>query len=147
MRYIEFDEAVAIHDKVIEKIGGLSGYSESQIVYLTSALEHIKNDDYYPTIADKITHLMFSCIKSHPFLDGNKRTSIILGMLFLELDNQYSDEFAEAMEDIVVDVANGSISKDKLNEILRCFIAQNLCNTHSKPPTKKINTNAPATTK
>lgn len=38
----------AIHEKIIEKTGGLSGYNG--IGYLASALEHIKNDDYYPTI-------------------------------------------------------------------------------------------------
>lgn len=64
MKYIEIDEAIAIHEKIIETIGGLSGYNDTQISYLTSALEHIKNDEYYPTIADKITHLMFACIKS-----------------------------------------------------------------------------------
>lgn len=50
MKYIELSEAIAIHEKIIEKTGGLSGYNETQIGYL----EHIKNDDYYPTITDKI---------------------------------------------------------------------------------------------
>ncbi|EAK2921451.1 type II toxin-antitoxin system death-on-curing family toxin [Campylobacter jejuni] len=86
MKYIELSEAIAIHEKIIEKTGGLSGYNEIQIGYLASALEHIKNDDYYPTITDKITHLIFSCVKFHPFADGNKRTSIFLGMHFLDLD-------------------------------------------------------------
>lgn len=40
-----------------------------KVGYLASALEHIKNDDYYPTITDKITHLIFSCVKFHPFAD------------------------------------------------------------------------------
>ncbi|MCD8213951.1 MAG: Fic family protein [Campylobacter sp.] len=111
MKYIELGEAIAIHEKIIEKIGGLNGFNNKQIGYLQSALEHIKNDDYYPTIADKITHLMFSCIKFHPFLDGNKRTSIFLGMHFLDLDYRYSDKFAEIMENVVVGVADGSISK------------------------------------
>ncbi|EOJ2553474.1 Fic family protein, partial [Campylobacter jejuni] len=30
--------------------------------------------------------LIFSCVKFHPFADGNKRTSIFLGMHFLDLD-------------------------------------------------------------
>ena len=34
----------AIHEKIIEKTGGLSGYNG--IGYLASALEHIKNDDF-----------------------------------------------------------------------------------------------------
>lgn len=111
MKYITLNEAITIHDKIIELIGGLSGYNDKQISYLASALEHIKNDDYYPTIADKITHLMFSCIKFHPFLDGNKRTSIFLGMHFLDLDDKYNEKFAEIMEDVVVNVANNTLPK------------------------------------
>lgn len=122
MKYITLNEAITIHDKIIELIGGLSGYNDKQISYLASALEHIKNDDYYPTIADKITHLMFSCIKFHPFLDGNKRTSIFLGMHFLDLDDKYNEKFAEIMEDVVVNVANNTLSKNKFNEILQNFI-------------------------
>lgn len=56
MKYIELSEAIAIHEKIIEKTGGLSGYNETQIGYLASALEHIKNDDYYPTITDKVSN-------------------------------------------------------------------------------------------
>ena len=46
MKYIELSEAIVIHEKIIEKTGGLSGYNETQIGYLASALEHIKNDDF-----------------------------------------------------------------------------------------------------
>ncbi|NDJ26381.1 type II toxin-antitoxin system death-on-curing family toxin [Campylobacter sp. MIT 12-8780] len=124
MNYIRLDEAIAIHDKIIEKIGGLGGYNEQQIVYLASALEHIKNDEYYPSIADKITHLMFSCIQFHPFLDANKRTSIFLAMHFLDLEGIYSDEFAELMENVVVNVASGLTSKDELNQVIQQFITE-----------------------
>ena len=44
MKYIELSEAIVIHEKIIEKTGGLSGYNG--IGYLASALEHIKNDDF-----------------------------------------------------------------------------------------------------
>ncbi|WP_233424254.1 Fic family protein [Helicobacter suis] len=64
---------------------GLGGYSQTGIGYLASALENIQNDDFYPSFCDKLAHLMFSCIKFHPFNDGNKRTSIYLGMCFLDI--------------------------------------------------------------
>ena len=40
------ERSYVIHEKIIEKTGGLSGYNETQIGYLASALEHIKNDDF-----------------------------------------------------------------------------------------------------
>ncbi|EFP1142534.1 type II toxin-antitoxin system death-on-curing family toxin, partial [Campylobacter jejuni] len=45
---------------------------------------------------------------------------------FLDLDGKYNDKFAEVMEDIVVGVADDSIAKDDLNQILQNFIDKNI---------------------
>ena len=78
MKYLSFEDAITLHDKMIEVMGGLQGFDSSRVGYLESALEHIKNDDFYPSFLDKLTHLVFCCVKFHPFLDGNKRTAIYL---------------------------------------------------------------------
>ena len=72
MRYLSLDEAVILHNDIMQKMGGLQGFDKSRVGYLESALQHIKNDDFYPTLLDKLTHLVFCCVKFHPFLDGNK---------------------------------------------------------------------------
>ena len=119
MKYLTLNQAISLHDGVLEKMGGLIGYKNAQIGYLASALENIKNDLYYPSIAEKVTHLMFSCVKFHPFLDGNKRSAIMLSKAFLIINEAVfdKDSFYEFMENIVVSVADGSISKEKLQEI------------------------------
>lgn len=124
MKYFDLPAAIRLHDKMMDKIGGSSGYNEIQIAYLDSALQNIQNDLYYPNIEDKIAHLMFSCIKFHPFNDGNKRTSILLVDAFLEKNNIKLDDekFYEIMEDMVVKVAIDEISKDDLRDIFKNFI-------------------------
>lgn len=124
MKYIKLEEAVLLHDEMINKIGGSKGYNSIQIGYLDSALENIQNDSYYPNIEDKVTHLVFSCIKFHPFNDGNKRTSILLADTFLEANKiELDDEkFYKKMEDIVVKIATDEISKDDLRDIFKAFI-------------------------
>ena len=82
MKYISLKDALDMHDVIIKKMQGLSGYNQVNLGYLDSALENIQNDSFYPTLEYKLTHLMFSCIKFHPFNDGNKRTSIFLAMHF-----------------------------------------------------------------
>ncbi|WP_346265096.1 Fic family protein [Campylobacter sputorum] len=42
----------------------------------------MQNDDFHPNFIDKITHLIFACVKFHPFLDGNKRTAIHISYVF-----------------------------------------------------------------
>lgn len=59
-----------------------------------------------------------------PFLDGNKRTSIYLGMHFLQLNNYSIAGFAETMENVVVGVVQGSTSKEHLEQIIGNFISK-----------------------
>ena len=120
--YFGIDDAVKVHDWIIENSGGLAG--TSNIGLLESALQHIKNDLYYPTIEDKLTHLIFSINKFHAFNDGNKRSSIALGAYFLKL-NGYDfivGKFVLEMENISVWLADGKISKDFLRELIESLI-------------------------
>ncbi|MGY4105609.1 type II toxin-antitoxin system death-on-curing family toxin [Ignavigranum ruoffiae] len=122
MNYIDLEFAIKVHDMIINKSGGMEGIRD--VGQLESVLFHIKNDLYYPTFTDKLTHLIFSVIKFHMFNDGNKRTSISLGLYFMNL-NHYTyadDDFIQKMESIVIEVANNNISKEQLlftlNDIL-----------------------------
>lgn len=40
--------------------------------------------ELYPTIEDKVSHLLYLTIKDHPFTDGNKRTASFLFVYFLD---------------------------------------------------------------
>ena len=86
LRYLYFDVAHALRTQawIIEHSGGLGGVKN--VEHLESVLGHIQNDWYYPEMADKLTHLVYSENKNHPFNDGNKRSSIGLGAYFLELN-------------------------------------------------------------
>ncbi len=115
---IPTEYAIKIHDKIIEISGGQSGVKN--FGNLDSPLSHLDNNDYYPTFEDKLTHLVFSVNKLHAFNDGNKRTSIALGAFFLQINGlEYCiDKFIIEMENIAVLIADNTIDKDFLNEII-----------------------------
>jgi death-on-curing protein len=120
--YFDTPHAISVHDNIITKTGGLSGVIN--IGLLDSAIEHIKNDMYYPLVEDKATHLLFSINKNHAFQDGNKRSSLALSAYFLEI-NGFSfmiEKFIIKMENIVVSVADNIIDKDLLKEIITSLI-------------------------
>ncbi|HEV7781461.1 MAG TPA: type II toxin-antitoxin system death-on-curing family toxin [Chitinophagaceae bacterium] len=120
--YFTTEYAIRTHDKILEISGGMNGLKD--LGNLESPLEHIKNDNYYPDLEDKITHLVFSINKNHAFVDGNKRTSIALGAFFLELNGLDSmvSRFIREMENIAVHVADNRISKQLLFEIITSVI-------------------------
>src|SRR5574344_1831241 len=124
LRYLYFDVAHAVRMQawIIEHSGGLDGVKN--VAHLESVLGHIQNDWYYPEMADKLTHLVYSVNKNHPFNDGNKRSSIGLGAYFLEL-NGYDyvvKRFVLEMENIAVYVASNVVDKDLLREVIASLL-------------------------
>ena len=75
--YLTMKQAVEIHRKTVAVSGGGS-LAHLEIAKLDAVLQHIQNDDYYPTIDTKLTHLFFCSCKFHCFEDGNKRIAITL---------------------------------------------------------------------
>jgi len=120
--YFDAQHAVDVHDWIIEHSGGLPGLKD--LGRLESVLQHIQNDDYYPTFDVKLTHLIFAINKFHAFNDGNKRSSLTLGAYFLTL-NGYDycvPQYMLQMENIVVAVAEGSIDRDLLHRVVVSLI-------------------------
>ena len=91
---------------------------------LESLLQHIQNDDYYPTFIKKLTHLFFGVCKFHCFADGNKRLAITLTAQFL-LINGYvtiAKTYFRETENISYHVAAGHINEDLLERVLTAII-------------------------
>lgn len=82
--YPTYDDLLDKHNEVIRKSGGTMGVFNENL--LRGFIEFIQNDVYYPSFEEKLTHLVFSIAKNHGFCDGNKRTAIIAGAFFLELN-------------------------------------------------------------
>jgi death-on-curing protein len=121
--YISNEQAIDTHKKTIEYSGG-GDYGIINIGYLESALEHIQNDDYYPTFEHKLVHLIWSINRNHSFSDGNKRLSITLGAQFLLLNGYMFcvKRFMEEMENISYHLAAGRIEKELLHKLVHSFL-------------------------
>lgn len=124
MRYLNLQEVLELHDRMIQAMGGLKGANPKQIALLDSALTQIQNDDYYPSFIDKLAHLMFACVKFHPFIDGNKRTALLLGRTFIKINypDSLPTDFYQKLEDVIVSVASDELSKDELKQILSAML-------------------------
>ncbi len=125
--YITLPQALAIHAKTVEVSGGGSlGILDTG--KLDSVLEHIQNDDYYPSFIEKITHLFYCSNKFHCFVDGNKRIAISLSTQFLLLNGYMycAGRFIREMENISYHLAAGKIDKELLHDIIDAIIDQSL---------------------
>ncbi len=120
--YFDLGHAVKEHDFIIDKSGGRHGYKDLGLI--DSVLEHMTNDVYYPEIHDKASYLCYSIIKNHAFVDGNKRSAIVLTSYFLEINglNYCINTFIREMENYAVYVAANFISQELLYAIISSII-------------------------
>ncbi len=117
--YITLEQAKNIHIRTIQNSGG-GNYGIVNINALEGVLTNIQNDNYYPTLEDKLTHLFFCTCNFHAFSDGNKRLAITLCAQFLLLNGYMAvaKNFFTIMENISRYVASGKINKELLHEII-----------------------------
>lgn len=74
-----------IHETVIAESGGLEGLRDGAMLHAAVArpFASFAGEDLYPDDFDKAAALFHSLIKSHPFMDGTKRTAFLATLYFL----------------------------------------------------------------
>ena len=81
--YLTRDEAIAIHQGLIDRFGGLGGVRDLGL--LESALYRPRTG-YYGDLAEMAAALFESLLMNHAFIDGNKRVAFFATDTFLRLN-------------------------------------------------------------
>ena len=119
--WIESEQALEIHDDVVERHGGSAGVRDMGL--LESALARPKNSygygetDIFQLAADYAVGIA----RNHPFIDGNKRTAFSVAGLFLRINGHslLTPEVSEEQISYFESVATGKVSQDELAEFYR----------------------------
>jgi death-on-curing protein len=110
--WIETRDVLAIHDRLLALHGGASGLRDLGL--LESALARPRQHHAYadsPDLVEMAALYTAGVVRNHPFVDGNKRTGFVIGVLFLELN---AFEFKASEEDAtqaVMSLAAGSLDE------------------------------------
>ena len=83
--WIDERVALAIHARLMAYFGGAPGLRDQGL--LQSALARPRQLFSYaqtPNIIEMAASYTVGIIRNHPFIDGNKRTGLVVGVLFLE---------------------------------------------------------------
>lgn len=89
MILLTVDEITTLHDKLISRTGGSLGLRDISLLEsaVNSAVFAFEGTEAYPTIEEKSARLMFSLTNNHAFVDGNKRTGVLVMLMTLQLNN------------------------------------------------------------
>jgi death on curing protein len=110
---------VAIHDEQLAIHGGASGLRDEGM--LESALDRPRNKWAYENaeLPELAAAYAFAIARNHPFVDGNKRTSLLALYTFLGLNSiDFIVPEAEAAA-IMLALAAGEVSEESLTRWIR----------------------------
>jgi death-on-curing protein len=112
VKYLLAEQVLFIHARIIDESGGAHGVRDLGL--LKSAVGRpqatFDNRDLYPDVYHKAAALMDSLINNHPFIDGNKRTSIASTALFLRRNGFRLEGTQQDIETFTLDMALKKIS-------------------------------------
>lgn len=126
MIVITLEQLLEIHALVIEETGGLAGLRD--LGRLESALatqtQAVFGEELYVGLHEKAVALIRGIIADHPFVDGNKRTAMLAGLTFLELNGIGFKAKTGELEDFAVRVATEKLD---IAAIANWFIKTTSC--------------------
>jgi death-on-curing protein len=119
--YLTIDQVIKIHDELLSRHGGLLGIRDINLLW--SAIDAPKvslfGQEMYPTVFEKAAAYLYHLTCNHPFNDANKRTALGVTIIFLALNNEPMFFHIEELEWLVVEVAKGTETKERIATFLR----------------------------
>ena len=109
-------ETLVLHDLGLVAFGGAAGVRDFGA--LESALARPRNLLAYgkkkPSLARLAAAYAFGIIKNHPFIDGNKRTALVVAFSFIEVNGIEIKASEEDAYRVFMDLASGRVSEEEL---------------------------------
>ncbi|MBI1394649.1 MAG: type II toxin-antitoxin system death-on-curing family toxin [Betaproteobacteria bacterium] len=116
MRLLTLGEVLALHRRILAESGGTSGVRD--LAAIASAVFQPKvsvgGQDAYPTLTEKAAALGYSLIRSHGFVDGNKRIAHAAMEVFLVLNGIEITATVDEQEKFMLSLAAGEVSRNDL---------------------------------
>jgi death on curing protein len=118
--WIDQRDALALHDRLVVLHGGAAGLRDNTL--LESALARPQQHFAYaesPDIFEMAAAYTAGILRNHPFVDGNKRTGFVVGVLFLELNGYRFAASEEEAARAVLELASGHLNEEGYTAFLR----------------------------
>ena len=120
MNYLSLEDILRLHHMLVEDFGGVHGVREEN--RLKSVVEAPQassfGDEQYESVYEKAAVYIRNIIGDHPFHDGNKRTAITVGSIFLARNDIRLTATPKELEDFAVSIAVDHLTVDDIAEWL-----------------------------
>lgn len=121
MRFLEWDQLLALHRRVVLQSGGSDGLRDEGLARsaLAQPLASFGGKDLYPDLVEKAAALCFFLVSNHPLVDGNKRIGHAAMEVFLILNGFELDADTDEAEAMILELAAAKVDRESLTEWVR----------------------------
>lgn len=118
MIIISKEQVIFLHSQLISETGGSDGLRDEDMLEsaLSAPFQVFDDMEVYPSVRQKAARLCYGLVKNHAFVDGNKRIGAHVMLVFLSLNKIELEYTQKELADIILKVASGEISFEKLLE-------------------------------
>jgi len=109
MVWITVEDAIMIHNRIIEATGGVDGLRDRAGLEaaVSAPLQSFGGVDLFPSKIEKIARVGFGLASNHAFLDGNKRIGAMMTQLMLKWNGYQLDLKQGELADMFIAIADG----------------------------------------
>jgi death on curing protein len=121
IKFLKKTTNLTFHQDQLERYGGKAGIRAEKL--LESALAQPEASFEGEYVHKDLFHMAaaygFHLCQNHPFYDGNKRTALIAMYTFLYVNGYQIVADKKSLFAIMMDLAQGKVSKDELRDYLK----------------------------
>lgn len=124
MKMLSKRQILLLHSMLVAQSGGMDGLRDEGLLdaAINMPLQTFGGQELYPTILEKAARLGYGLIRSHPFLDGNKRIGTHAMLVFLDINNITLSYEDEDLISVILHVAAGAMDCNAFLEWLKAHV-------------------------
>lgn len=121
MKYLSVKDVLLLHNMAVDESGGSHGLRDLGLLESAVARPQASfgGQDLYPNIFFKSAALIHGLLRNHPFVDGNKRTSMFSAMTFLEINGYQFDARQKEVVNFTLKVENEKLEVEEIAKWLK----------------------------
>lgn len=125
MKFVDRTSVLIIHQKLIERYGGIHGLRDESA--LESAINAAENRFNYETedLAKLAATYAYHLSQAHAFLDGNKRIAAAVAGVFLEINGAFLNAEEDEIIELFLDIAASKLSRETVEEKFAAWLILN----------------------
>lgn len=125
--FLSVAQVLAIHALQIKRYGGAAGVRDRALLESAVAAPQATFDGEFlhAGLFDMAAAYAFHISQNQPFIDGNKRTGLLVALVFLDLNGISISATSPGLYDMMIALAEGRATKDDLAAFLRELAKRN----------------------